>query len=824
MAQTTENAMDAIKSTEKKKKLRQDRFGTKIEDMTPLERSQAITGYDLRRRIEALVAGVTGKKIKTHFHGTGACTGEDIMILPSIPQTHLFLKSEAMTLLGYAAHEISHQLETDFDMIVSIFQDIKKPTKKEIQLKEWWNAIEDYRIEKLTRREYPGFPIYIGVTRHYTADRFVQMVKDGHFPSDQLGNPYRIGAVGLTWVGAILNGYPTKANEEALRLLDDPLEQWLRAMSSRLKAVESKDDALNLAKEIIEELEQNQKSEDKENSENEDSSDQDTSDEDSGEKEEQRSGSGENSEDNQDDSNQKSETSDCDSSGNNPSNKNEPSEEEDSRNGNQKDESEKSEAADESANSDKSDESEASEEGEESNDNDTSDDAEEGSGKSDSDDENSQDSDKTSSEEGPEADETGNDSSEDEGKGSDKDSEDQEKSDDSNPNESESSDGSDDEASEDKDASKSQDKDKAKEDSSQSDEDDDGEQSQTSGDGEKGESGKDGEDSEKDEGAQSQPQNKNRKPSAGNNMPAPQTTQEQAEAEPEESDLSIEEILEALSKIATHIDNAMTDIHEEVCTGDKETIKRSQKKYAEIKRTLGSPAARSAGIVRRLLIAKNKNHTRRNLEQGKLDLKRLVPIASGSSNVYYERTNRKDVNSAVSILVDNSGSMSGEPLRICQKAAIVLDTAIQGTDTDLEIMGFTGTSHNPVIYQYRKFGQKGQASAASLGTMDEVQLGGTPVAIPILEAHRRLMAHKAPRKILVVISDGAAEDQARAKEAHDIAVATGCLVFGIGIGSWAQGISGWCDNHQMIQDINDLPGALSMIVQTALNGTKRKAA
>ena len=243
-------------------------FGSRPEDLSPKERQTAITGYDLRQRIEALVAAVTGKKIKTTFHGSGACTGDDMMILPSIPQTHLFVRSEAMTLLGYAAHEISHQLETDFDMIVTIFADINKPTKEEIQLKEWWNAIEDYRIEKLTRREFPGFPIYIGATRHFTADRFVASAKEGHFSPEDLANPYRLGAVGLTWVGAILNGYPTKAHEEALGLLGNDLEQWLRDISPRLAKVETKDEALQLAKDLLAELAQNKKDEDQDQSQN----------------------------------------------------------------------------------------------------------------------------------------------------------------------------------------------------------------------------------------------------------------------------------------------------------------------------------------------------------------------------------------------------------------------------------------------------------------------------------------------------------------------------------------------------------------------------
>tara|TARA_B100000929_G_scaffold90447_1_gene70911 strand:+ start:881 stop:3247 length:2367 start_codon:yes stop_codon:yes gene_type:complete len=759
-------------------------FGSRPEDLSPKERQTAITGYDLRQRIEALVAAVTGKKIKTTFHGSGACTGDDMMILPSIPQTHLFVRSEAMTLLGYAAHEISHQLETDFDMIVTIFADINKPTKEEIQLKEWWNAIEDYRIEKLTRREFPGFPIYIGATRHFTADRFVASAKEGHFSPEDLANPYRLGAVGLTWVGAILNGYPTKAHEEALGLLGNDLEQWLRDISPRLAKVETKDEALQLAKDLLAELAQNKKDEDQDQSQNSSGDQSDQKNDKQQQSSQQGDGSDSESDGAQGDPSSSGEKSSSDESGSND----EPKEGENAsqENGDETDSN--------SSEEDKADESSGGDN-----------DAEDAQGK----DESSQD-DGASASQDSEEDTSDTDSAE--GSGSD-DEEDQPSGSD------ESSKEGDDTESKSEAGSQNQETDGNATSNEDNAESEDGEG--------KDENNSSQEQSDASDDANSQQGQDSSQPASqkgGEQAPAPRTTSDQAQAEPEQSDLSIEDILEALSQIAGALDNAETTIENDIVGTEREVVQRSQKKYAQVKRTVGSSAARTSGVVRRLLLSKNQTRTRRNLEQGKLDLKRLVPIANGSPNIYFEKSNRKDVNSAVSILLDNSSSMSGEPILICQKAAVVLDSAINGTGTDLEISGFTGSPHNPVIYQYRRFGQRGQAAAASLGSMDEVPMGGTPVAVPILEAHRRLMAHKAPRKIMVVISDGAASDAQKAKEAHDVAIATGCMVFGIGIGSHGGYIANWCENHQVITDIDQLPSALSTIVQTALNTRTRKAA
>ena len=249
-----------------KKQMKIDVFGCKPEDITPGERKTAITGYELRHRIEALVSGITDKKISHRYHGDGAATAPGVMILPSIPLSWLFRKRDANVILGYAAHEISHQLETPFDMVKTIFADINKPTAEEIQLKNWWNAVEDYRIEKLTRKNYPGFPMLISETRDHSARRFNEAVEDGAIDAERLGNPYALGAVGLTWIGARLNQYPTAEHEKALGHLSDDLRAWVEGWEGALAKVETPTDALELAKVIMDSLKQEPEEEDPQDS------------------------------------------------------------------------------------------------------------------------------------------------------------------------------------------------------------------------------------------------------------------------------------------------------------------------------------------------------------------------------------------------------------------------------------------------------------------------------------------------------------------------------------------------------------------------------
>lgn len=776
-------------SSKAQKAMQANIYGAKITDLTPKEIRSAISGYELRYRIEAIVSGITTKKIKHSYQGSGAFTGNGIMTLPRIPQTHLFLKRDADILLGYTVHEISHQLESDFEMIKNIFKDINNPTKEEMQLKEWWNAIEDYRIEKLTVREYPGFHNLINETRDHTTQQFIDLVDLGMIEPERLKNPYAVGPTALTWIGAQLNGYRTTTSAEALLKIDPEVRQWIESVKPRLNLVNTKDDAFNLAKELLDELEQAQEEDADEDQDKNKEPSSDASDDNSDEKCDNESDNSDNNSDNKSD--------DKSSSGENSNSSENKSDSDDNADDNADDNSgdDAEDDAEDDANDSENDNNSENKSKDES-DNKSDKETDNKSDQNDSDKNQSEDTKSEKDEKSSEAKDPSKDNKNEEGSEKDNESEkspEQNSKPKSEPNSEENSEQNSEKSENNNNQSSSEDSS-----SNQSSED-------------QSTSKNDDQSSQQDQQASSS-ENKS-DINAGNS--APKTTKEQSQAEPDKSDLQIEDIIDAINRLSNEMDSFEAEITSPN-SSEPISIERNQRYYSEIKRTMGASCSRTAGVIRRLLMSQNKTKTRRNIEEGSLDLSRLVPIVNGRRDVYKQQFKKQDVNTAVSILLDNSGSMHGYPITLCQQAAIVIDSAIAQTKTDIEINGFTGSSSCPVIYQYRKFGQKAQSSAATLGSMQEIPMGGTPVSIPILEATLRLRTHKAPRKIMIIISDGAAEDKKRAKEAHDIAVLQGITVIGLGIGMHGKHISEWCDNYHMIQNIEELPNALAIIVHEAL--------
>ena len=803
-------------------------FGCKPDEMSPAERAKAITGYQLRHRIEALVSGVTHKKIKHHYYGDGACTNDDMMVLPSIPQTWLFRESDAKILLGYTAHEISHHLETPFDILNQIFADLKKVTKPEIQLKNWWNAIEEYRIEKITRRVYPGFSVFINETRRHSAGQFNDACDEGLVPAERLANPYAIGAVALTWVGERLNGYPNPNSQIALGKLDENLRDWVESWEGDLAKVEEPEDSLDLARRILADLQQHAEEEPQDSDENQkgnESQDQSSSSQDG---DESKSGDSQGQSGNQESSSDKDQSNSEKSGKGSKSDKNDDSSEDanqdGSSSGDKADGDETDQAEDGNGSPDQSGAEKDPDEDNQTGSGDSTDSQDQDGNSGDADGSNPDENDQPEGQEG--SDSSGESDSSDgdvEDDNSDPDGEsngdDQDDSDPSGEEDTQGAkDGSEGKGEENNESPAS---DASPDQPDNTDNRDDPKEDQGQQTPAQSTDNKDSEQDGNEDGDDSDGSPQNSSNSAGNQRPKPQVNDGDDEVETDLADLNIDELLKELAKHVTQQDRTQETIDPNPAATTPTEVEQNQQEYARLRAELGPASARSAGVMRRLLQSQANVRTVRGLEEGALDLTRLVPIVNGSREIYSQQHRTQAINTAVSVMLDNSGSMCGEPLEVCQKAAIVLDSTISGTGTDLEINGFTGSSYRPVIYRYRSFGQKGRSAAGTLGGMQNVGVGGTPVSTPMLEAWRRLKEHKAPRKILIVITDGEAEDPGRTKEVHDLINYQGGTVVGIAIGR-ASMLLKWCDLVTAINNIEDLPKALTAVVQNLT--VARKAA
>ena len=219
---------------------------------------------------------------------------------------------------------------------------------------------------------------------------------------------------------------------------------------------------------------------------------------------------------------------------------------------------------------------------------------------------------------------------------------------------------------------------------------------------------------------------------------------------------------------------------------------------------------------------------------GRLDSRRLVGAFAGSEHVYKNREESDDLDTAVMIMIDHSGSMRNR-IATAAKACIALASALENTPIAYAIQGFTTErlpdkthdkvlkgsrtdcdSYMPVIaIRYKEFDERLPRVKGKLGGMvrNFCEMGGVNVdGVSIDRGGRELMKRPEKRKVLMVLSDGEPHDayshaSGGGMEAHLKSVITslankGVEVFGIGIESEA--VSSYYPNYAVLNDVSDL--------------------
>lgn len=115
--------------------------------------------------------------------------------------------------------------------------------------------------------------------------------------------------------------------------------------------------------------------------------------------------------------------------------------------------------------------------------------------------------------------------------------------------------------------------------------------------------------------------------------------------------------------------------------------------YDSQKLTLRSNVMVMKNKLRRALMARQQRDWDFGRENGRIDSKRLVAASQGNKAVYKRRTDRQDHDTAITVLIDLSGSMSGRKARVARDCCIALSECFEGTNMSYRISGFSNNGY-----------------------------------------------------------------------------------------------------------------------------------
>lgn len=188
---------------------------------------------------------------------------------------------------------------------------------------------------------------------------------------------------------------------------------------------------------------------------------------------------------------------------------------------------------------------------------------------------------------------------------------------------------------------------------------------------------------------------------------------------------------------------------------------------------------------------------------------RLVRMATGDPRIFRKKTETIQVNTAVAVLLDLSGSMNGR-YEIANAAAFALHTTLFGLKgVAICSMEFSGKDKEPDVNVLVDFGKKPKSENFNHHPFD-----GTPTDTAIWAGRVMLLQRPEPRKIMLILTDGCPDDSNETKAATKRTMQDGIEIAAIGI--MANCVKNYWDNHKIIETIQELPAAMFGIMEGLL--------
>ena len=207
----------------------------------------------------------------------------------------------------------------------------------------------------------------------------------------------------------------------------------------------------------------------------------------------------------------------------------------------------------------------------------------------------------------------------------------------------------------------------------------------------------------------------------------------------------------------------------------------------------------------------------RNEESGRLDRKALSRMAAGATTVFSRRDTKPADKSAVTILVDCSGSMY-DVMSITAKVSIQLAKMLEQARVNVAVTGFTGSepdsgeAHDSdtgtteqvlVAVQFKERGESLRAAAPKMGAIRDCASSGNPDYAALMYGIEEIATQPEQRKVVFFLTDTGSYDRAHMRHAQKFADRMGVVLIAIGIGAR---VTTLFKHGADVHDISDLGG------------------
>lgn len=231
-----------------------------------------------------------------------------------------------------------------------------------------------------------------------------------------------------------------------------------------------------------------------------------------------------------------------------------------------------------------------------------------------------------------------------------------------------------------------------------------------------------------------------------------------------------------------------------------------------------------AGQVKRLLISMKQTRWQHGHKRGHISSKNLWKARKPvyDVDVFKRKTSALELDTAVTILTDNSGSMSGHKFAHAAKAGVMLNEAMSKVGIPVELLSFTDDYNGPINTIVKSFSEIGVNEEELINRYAHCAswMRSNSDGESILWAFDRLKRRKEKRRVLIVLSDGSpasnngdygAEVEFTRKVVKNIEEKTPIEIYGIGI--MDENVKMFYKDHKVLNSDSELENMLLGLVK-----------
>lgn len=193
----------------------------------------------------------------------------------------------------------------------------------------------------------------------------------------------------------------------------------------------------------------------------------------------------------------------------------------------------------------------------------------------------------------------------------------------------------------------------------------------------------------------------------------------------------------------------------------------------------------------------------------KLAVGRLARMALGDPRIFRKKIATVEVNTAVTVLLDLSGSMINR-YEIANASAFALHNTLFGLKGVVVCsLEFSGKDREPEVSVLVDFGKKPLSENFNHHPFD-----GTPTHNAIWAARVMLLQRPEPRKIMLILTDGCPDNDSETRASTQRTIKDGIEIAAIGI--MDKSVQRYWDNHKVINSVQELPVAMFGVMEGLL--------